>query len=313
MIYVSSGHEKGIGLEIFFKSILLYNDSDRSQFTLVANQKAVIQTLKFCHLKFEVTNNEVLIGSRKIKCLFTKEDGKISQSLISLLHCLKLVTPKDILFTLPTSKKELHYKRKNFLGHTEFLRYYYKDSTLSMNFFSPELKILLLTDHLSLKNVSSHLTSKMAGQRVATTLKALKEYFSMPSHVYFSGINPHAGEGGLLGKEDRKIEKAITLLRSQFKKTTFLGPFSADSLHVYFSSENLEQNLFVYAYHDQALAMFKQKSRTLGANITFGLPFLRLSVDHGTAFNLYGKNCADYMGCYYNMNLCLTTNQKINL
>lgn len=309
MIYVSEGHEAGIGLEVFLKSSLMFGQEKLNQFILVAEKISLIKTLKNIKINFEVNNDKILVGNCKIPFREIKKNKKLSISTSSLLGCLEQIKEDDVLFTLPTTKSELKYKSKVFLGHTDFLRAHFKNDGLSMNFFSPELKICLLTDHLPLVKVSKNITVKLIINRVNTTLNGLDKYFTLPNNIYFSGINPHAGEGGILGGEDEKISKAITILTTEHKKIKFIGPLSADMLHMKFDSNNLN-NFFVYAHHDQALTMFKQKSRTLGANITFGLPFLRLSVDHGTAFDLYGKNCADYSGCFYNMKLATLANQK---
>ncbi len=309
MIYVSSGHEKGIGLEVFFKSAILFDQKKIDQFLLVGNKLAATNTLKKINLDFSFQKQKIIIGNTHIPFWQIKKDRCLSHSSSSILACLSKIKPHDILFTLPTTKSELKYKKKVFLGHTDFLRNFYKRSNLSMNFFSPQLKICLLTDHLPLADVSKNITSKLIVERISTSLQGMEKYFRQPKVIYLSGINPHAGEGGILGKEDNKISKAIKVLEKKYKKIKFIGPLSADMLHLKFEPNN-SNNFFVYAHHDQALTMFKQKSRTLGANITFGLPFLRLSVDHGTAFDIYGKNGADYSGCFYNMKLALATKQK---
>ena len=114
--------------------------------------------------------------------------------------------------------------------------------------------------------------------------------------VYFSGINPHCGEDGNISITDIIINAAIKKLVLSFPDIDFHEMLPGDTLH--FSIKNKEQ-LFVYAFHDQGLAPFKLKYGLTGINLSLGLPFKRVSVDHGTAFNLYGKNQANYNGMLY--------------
>ena len=111
--------------------------------------------------------------------------------------------------------------------------------------------------------------------------------------ITFAGINPHAGENGLIGTGDENISRAIDILAKEYSNIKFFGPLSGDTLHLKSNSIN---DLLIYCFHDQALSYFKSKTGFLGANITIGLDYLRVSVDHGTAFDLYGKNSADYLG-----------------
>ena len=99
-----------------------------------------------------------------------------------------------------------------------------------------------------------------------------------------------------MGNEENKIVKTIKYLKEIYPDIEFIGPIPGDSLHIYRKSND---TLFVYSFHDQGLAKFKSENGFMGVKITFGLPFLRVSVDHGTSFNLYGKNTANYIGCLY--------------
>ena len=172
-----------------------------------------------------------------------------------------------------------------------------------MVFESLNERILLITDHVPLKEVPNSIDVPLIVSKVQTTLKGYASLKIPIQEVIFSGINPHAGENGILGSEDSVVTHAIQKLGIQFPNINFSGPCSADVLHFFKKIHSVQ--LFVYMYHDQGLPKFKNEHGTIGIHITFGLPFLRVSVDHGTAFNLYKKDQANYMGMYYLLNRVL--------
>ena len=164
-------------------------------------------------------------------------------------------------------------------------------------------RILLVTDHIPLKDVPRFVTASHILSKVQTTLNGYSSLNTQIQEVVFAGINPHAGEKGLLGNEDSVVKLATREIKNMFPSVHFTGPYSADALHFY-KRNNCEQ-LFVYMYHDQGLPKFKNEYGNMGIHFSFGLPFLRMSVDHGTAFDLYKKNCARYMGMYNLLNRAL--------
>jgi 4-hydroxythreonine-4-phosphate dehydrogenase len=299
MIYVTQGHEKGIGLEVFIKSFLQLSSHEQKKFTLIAYKQSLIDTLHFLRIPFQFKKNIFTLGLSILK-IEEPESLHQYQSTNCLLHVLNKIKKNDILFTLPTSKDQLFLKTKNQAGHTEFFRTYFKKKDISMFFFSPHIKTLLITDHVSLKEVASKITAKLIESKVNLVLSDSKKFhLGHFDEVLLSGINPHVGENGLLGTEDKKIFTALKSLKAKCKKTIFLGPFSGDTLSLHLNQE--KQQLLVYMFHDQGLSFFKSQMGLLGINISLGLPFLRTSVDHGTAFELYGKNQANFSGCLYVM------------
>jgi 4-hydroxythreonine-4-phosphate dehydrogenase len=158
------------------------------------------------------------------------------------------------------------------------------------------LHALLLTDHLPLKEVTAALTSKNLLGKMERAIASLRTLHPHSRRYVLAGINPHAGENGLLGKEESKLIPALEKLRAKNKGVKIEGFFSGDTL---LQQRDTSDDILVYCHHDQGLAPFKALRGTLGANVTLGLPRLRLSVDHGTAFALYGKNMADHRGAYF--------------
>jgi 4-hydroxythreonine-4-phosphate dehydrogenase len=124
--------------------------------------------------------------------------------------------------------------------------------------------------------------------------------------VFISGLNPHAGENGLIGNEDARVSSAIKRLRSNLK-IEMSGPFPGDTMLL---EKKRPEDLLIYLFHDQGLGIFKGLQGFIGSNITLGLPFPRFSPDHGTSFSLFGRNEADYRGCEFSLRQTLQLVKK---
>lgn len=300
MIYVTEGHESGIGLEIFLKSFLLLTKEEKQLIKLFVSPADLDKNL------FDLKLDRALF--KDLHIVENIESTKFS-STNSLLTALNCVSEKDILVTLPTSKDQLIFNNKMQAGYTEFFRSYYGNKNISMTFKGLAQNILLITDHIPLKKVCDVITSELIEKKIQITLDNFKKYFYQFDEVIFAGINPHAGENGILGSEEKYIKIAITNLTKSYG-SIFKGPYSGDTLHHYHDAE--KKQLFVYMFHDQGLAQFKSQYGLIGLNITLGLPYLRLSVDHGTAFELYGKNKANISGMIFLLKQALEVNSVIN-
>jgi len=304
MIYVTAGHEEGIGLEVFLKSYLLLPKLQQENFHLICHEETLKKNLILSHINLD---------HDPISVTYITEQP---YSTSALAKGIELCSETDILLTLPTSKDQLILDGKNLAGHTEYFRKHF-NTEVDMFFKSNESNVLLVTDHIPLNEVTKTINKELINSKVKLCVENYEKYFNQLDEIFISGINPHAGENGILGNEDEVISEAITSLSDGLDQE-ISGPLPADGLLVNRSFSH--EKLFVYMYHDQGLAPFKSIYKTIGANISLGLPFLRLSVDHGTAFELFGKNQANYMGCYYVMKLalnalerikCQTQNQKI--
>lgn len=298
MIHVTQGHEAGIGLEVFFKAFLRLHDK-HDQFILYANIDSIMKTIKSINIQIHRENDKLILND---KTLFFQniKDKSLPQSTSTLLEALKNLDDKeDILFTLPTSKDQLINPDDNLKlhGYTEFLRHRFKIKDLAMSFLSPQHTICLVTDHIPLKDVANTINSNLIVKKVTRAIETIKGLRSI-KNVFLAGINPHCGEAGLLGTEDKCIINAVETLKSNYPGLNIKGPIPGDTVHFHHQDQN---DLLVYMYHDQGLAPFKFINKLIGINLTCGLPFIRVSVDHGTSFDLYGKNAADPCGCLYLM------------
>lgn len=291
MIYVTQGHEKGIGLEIFFKSFFLLSSSQKNLITLVVSQNTLDEYLK---------SMKLTLSQLKDLNLKIIPDQSLPPSTTTLIETLSIIRPEDILITLPTSKDQLIWKGQKKAGYTEFFRDYYHNDHIAMTFKGFNNYVLLVTDHVALKDVASSITEDLIVEKTLTSVDFYKKYFTSFDEILFAGINPHVGENGLLGSEDQVIFKAMETLKKRRPELILKGPYSGDTLHIH-ENKNINQ-LLIYMFHDQALAKFKATYGLVGLNISMGLPFLRISVDHGTAFDLYGKNKANAMSMSYLFN-----------
>ncbi len=195
------------------------------------------------------------------------------------------------MVTAPVHKGIINEAGIPFTGHTEFLEDYTHSERVVMMLATQGLMVALVTTHLPLKDVAAAITDERLRQIINVLDKDLKQYFALPNaNILVCGLNPHAGEGGHMGREEIDvIEPCLNQLRQQ--GITLTGPLPADTL---FTNKVLSQGDVVLAmYHDQGLPVLKFKGFGQAANITLGLPIIRTSVDHGTALDLVGTGQAN--------------------
>ena len=196
------------------------------------------------------------------------------------------------LVTGPIDKSSITPYEKNFVGHTGFLADSFGVKNVNMSFITPLFNVVLATDHIPLKDVHHKLTKSLIIKTIHAGLLFQKTLGDTQPLVVLS-INPHAGEGGKIGKEDDKIFKIVR----ELKQKGFLieGPLGADGAfrEATLSARRGRKRTLVAMYHDQGLVAAKMASENYdGVNVTLGLPFIRTSVDHGTAYSLVGTGRA---------------------
>lgn len=196
----------------------------------------------------------------------------------------------DCLVTGPINKARLRLVDKHFIGHTEFLSEKCACEVTAL-FVARNWRVSLVTRHLPLSQVADKLNGVDVLKTIRMTAAALQKYFKIADpQIAVAGLNPHAGEKGMLGDEEIKIiAPAIAQARKEGIKVD--GPLSPDTL--FWRMTNGEFDAVVAIYHDQGLITIKTLSFKDCVQLTLGLPFLRLSVDHGTAENLVGTGRAD--------------------
>jgi 4-hydroxythreonine-4-phosphate dehydrogenase len=197
----------------------------------------------------------------------------------------------DAITTCPINKQAMNAAGYPFPGHTELLAHLVGASSVAMMFLGSKWKIVLVTTHLPLKDVSKWITANRILSTLRLTGEGMKKHFGI-SHpkIAVLGLNPHCGEEGLLGdEEEREILPAITEARSLGIDVE--GPFPADSF--FDLSKYTTFDVVISMYHDQGLIPIKMHGFKEAVNFTLGLPFIRTSVDHGTAYDIAGKGLAD--------------------
>ena len=195
----------------------------------------------------------------------------------------------DAIVTGPLSKHFIQLTYPDFVGHTEFFANQSSTENFVMSFFSEKFNVALLTTHIALKNVSKNLEKNKIINQIRLINQSLKKYFNIKNpKLALLGLNPHSGEEGSFGDEEQRIFKPII---KQLNEEGFYiyGPFAADT---FFAGDFPKYDIIISSYHDQGLIPFKMLSFDKGVNVTLGLPYIRTSVAHGTAFDIAGKNIA---------------------
>lgn len=306
IVGISIGDLNGIGSEIVLKTFEDARMLEMCTPVIFAN----VKTLSFLKKSFESTTmlhgidklDQVLTG--KINVLnvwregFTLEYGVNDEtvgkfaikSFVAATNALKegLV---DVLVTAPINKYNVQSEEFKFPGHTDYLNQELEGNAL-MLMVQDNLRVGLLTDHVPVNEVASHLTEALIRQKIETVKQSLIQDFSINKpRIAVLGLNPHAGDGGVIGKEDDEIIRPV--IKKMFEKGTLVfGPYPADG---FFGNAQYEKyDAVIAAYHDQGLIPFKTLSFGSGVNYTAGLGKIRTSPDHGTAYDIAGKGIADY-------------------
>jgi len=192
--------------------------------------------------------------------------------------------------TAPINKEALRLAGFPWNGHTDLLAHLTGAEHVAMMFFSDELRVVLATVHVPLADVPSLLTQRVMEQTIALTARELPRFDKVDPRIAVAGLNPHAGEHGLFGREDESVIRPA-IARCRERGIDVSGPFPADTVFV--RARKGEFDVVIACYHDQGLIPVKLVAFGRAVNVTLGLPIVRTSVDHGTAFDIAGKGVAD--------------------
>jgi 4-hydroxythreonine-4-phosphate dehydrogenase len=195
------------------------------------------------------------------------------------------------LVTAPVNKEKINKSGIRFQGHTEYLAKVTNTKIFAMMLCGGPLKVTTVTRHVPLKKVSSILTSAKIIEAVRLTYYGLKKYFGIAKpKIGICALNPHCGEGGKIGREEQDI-----IMPAIKKIKRFIpgiqGPIPGDV--IFYKAYNGKLDAVISMYHDQGLGPLKMVAFEKGVNVTLGLPFIRTSPDHGTAYDIAGKNIAN--------------------
>lgn len=197
----------------------------------------------------------------------------------------------DVLITAPISKQSMQMAGFAFPGHTEYLAHEFGVKEGLMMMVSDQMRVALTTSHIPVTQVSATLKKELVREKLNALIQSLQVDFGIAKPVIaVLGLNPHAGENGLIGKEEEEVIRPV-IVEAKKSGDIIMGPYPADG---FFGALRFKKFDGVLAmYHDQGLIPFKMLHFQDGVNYTAGLPYVRTSPDHGTAFDLAGKNEAD--------------------
>ena len=215
------------------------------------------------------------------------ESGKASYEAIQKAVALVLTEEVAAIVTCPINKKSLHLAGHPFPGHTELLGHLTDSKGPTLMIEGGSLRVVLVTTHLPLDQVKSEISEKKVLQTIRLTHDWLQKNVTEVPRIAVVGLNPHCGDGGIFGQEETEfIIPALKVAQKEGIQAS--GPYPADALFARAPSEKYDA--VICMYHDQG--MIPVKMNGMGVNITLGLPILRTSVDHGTAFDIVGRNKA---------------------
>lgn len=221
----------------------------------------------------------------------TEVGGKYG--VLSLQAAVSALKAKEIdaLVTAPLNKHTMQSGDFNFTGHTPYLKEAFKADEVVMLMVAENMKVALLTEHVAIGDVAKNITKEQIIKKIAILKTSLKKDFGIDRpKIAVLGLNPHAGDEGLVGREEKEIIRPA-VQEAKKNDCTVLGPYSADAFFARGSHERFDAVLAMY--HDQGLIPFKSLAIGEGTNFTAGLSVIRTSPDHGTAFDIAGKNLAD--------------------
>jgi 4-hydroxythreonine-4-phosphate dehydrogenase len=305
VVGISIGDLNGIGSEVVLKTFQDQRMLDfctpvifasvkslsffKKAYELEMNLHGIDKLSEIVHKKINVFN----VWKEPVNISFGTEDPEMGayaiKSLEAAVSALKN-SEIDVLVTAPINKSNVQSESFNFPGHTDYLAKELEGDSL-MLMISDELKVGLLTDHVAVKDIATTITRELIDKKINIVHRTLIEDFGIVRpKIAVLGINPHNGDKGVIGNEDDTVLRpALDNIRNNGK--VVMGPYAADS---FFGSGNYKNfDAIIASYHDQGLIPFKTLAFGNGVNYTAGLNRIRTSPDHGTAYDVAGKNKAN--------------------
>ncbi len=294
-IAITIGDPAGIGPEVALKAISAKEIAGICKPVIVGDRAVIEETIDKLGIPLSINDLELIdagaIKDRNFqKCMPTAEGGKACMAYIKKVVELALNKSVDAIVTAPISKEALKMAGFKWPGHTELLAELTNIKDFAMMFYSDKLKVILVTIHTALSNVPDLIKKGKVLKTILLAKKACDMLGIENPRIAVSGLNPHAGESGIFGNEEiKEITPAIE--EAQNMGISVSGPSPADTL--FYRAYNGEFDIIVCMYHDQGLTPFKMIAFEKGVNMTVGLPIVRTSPDHGTAYDIAWKGIAN--------------------
>lgn len=306
IVGISQGDYNGIGYEVILKTFADKRMFDFSTNVLYGSQEVAnfyIKNLDLPNYDLNLTNDTSNLRPNKLNIIDTNEKNlniEVGQStkkagemaFNSLERAVNELKRRkiNVLVTAPINKDNIQSDKFQFAGHTDYLAEVFKVEDYLMLMVQQDLRIGVITGHIPLKDVVESITTELINKKISVLNRSLEYDFGIRKpKIAILGLNPHASDNGLIGKEEEEIINPA-IKKAQDEGSLVYGPFAADG---FFASENYKNFDGILAmYHDQGLIPFKTLAFKDGVNFTAGLPVVRTSPAHGTAYEIAGKNLA---------------------
>ncbi len=306
IVGISQGDINGIGLEVIIKTFLDPQMLEICTPVLFGSNKTASfhrKSLNIEDFSFHQIRNLSEINHKRANIINVYEEevevelgkqtlngGKYALKSLEAAAAAMFEGKIDVLVTAPINKENIQSPDFKFPGHTEYLEEKFGNGNSLMFLVSDDLRVAVVTGHIPVARVAQELTTEKILKKIQTLHQSLVQDFSIRApKIAVLGLNPHAGDNGIIGDEEKRI---IIPAINKAKESNLLvyGPYPADG---FFATETYKKFDAVLAmYHDQGLIPFKTISFNSGVNFTAGLPIVRTSPDHGTAYDIAGKNIA---------------------
>lgn len=296
VIGITMGDAAGIGPEIVLKAISDEKIRMACRCVIIGDSEFLQKTADDLRLDFELGEDIEIFDLKNLPDEFeigvdATVTGRASAEYIKAAVQLWKDKKVDAICTAPISKKAIALGGYDFPGHTEFLADLTGTSKFAMSFFGGDLRVVLLSTHLSLRDAINLVTKDSLVELIDFSAREFGKLLGRRVRLAVAGLNPHASEGGMFGNEEQmQIVPAIEHCRNELGIDVG-GPYSPDT--IFLRASQGEFDAVVALYHDQATIAVKSLAFGSAVNVTIGLPLVRTSVDHGTAFDIAGKGIAD--------------------
>lgn len=304
-IAITMGDPGGVGPEIIVKALFCAEIREYCNPVVIGSEAVLSEAVKVTGLPLKIRRISGISGARPetgtIQVLDIKSPspfkknvpsqsaGKVIVKYIEKAVGLAMKKEVDAIVTAPISKESLRMAGHTWPGHTELLAELTNAGKFAMMFVSDKLKVILCTIHIPLKDVPASINTSLVFETIQLAEKGAKMLGMDSPRIAVAGLNPHAGESGIMGQEEMKsIVPAVQ--RAQSEGLSVSGPYPPDV--IFHKAYNGVFDIIVCMYHDQGLIPFKMLAFDTGVNVTVGLPVIRTSPDHGTAFDIAWKNMA---------------------
>jgi len=306
VIGITCGDINGIGIELIIKTFSDHRILEHCTPVIFASNKLINfyrKAVPEIHFNYQSIKEFSKVNHKQINIYNCWEEdivinpgqlndigGKYAvKSLVAAANALKEGHIQGLV-TAPIHKKNVQSAEFNFTGHTPFLKEAAKATDVLMLLYADNLRVALVTEHIAVKSIAQSLSKEVILSKLNLLHQCLRRDFGIDKpKIAVLGLNPHAGDEGLIGNEEEQIIKPA--IKDAKQNMLVFGPYSADAFFARQSYRKFDAVLAMY--HDQGLIPFKTIAVDEGVNFTAGLSFVRTSPDHGTAFDIAGKNQAD--------------------